>query len=82
MWGVQPYFDVLPEMVKPPANCGKEQFFTLCDDLISCEERDYLLMSKDAAHSIVSMPEAMRPNKAIRKFISSMLQSSRFGQRQ
>jgi len=82
MWGVQPYFDVLPGMVKPPANCGKEQFFTLCDDLISCEERDYLLMSKDAAHSIVSMPEAMRPNEAIRKFISSMLQSSRVGQRQ
>ena len=82
MWGVQPYFDVLPGMVKPPANCEKEQFFTLCDDLISCEEREYLLMSKDAAHSIVSMPEAMRPNEAIRKFISSMLQSSRVGQRQ
>ena len=81
MWGVQPYFDVLPKVVKLPVNCAKEQFFTLCDDLIACKEREYLLMSKDAAHSIVSMPEAMRPNEAIRRFISSMLQSSRVGQR-
>jgi surface carbohydrate biosynthesis protein len=73
MWGVQPYFDILPSAVKLPVDCETNNFFELCDDLASCEEQDYLLMSKDAAHSIVSMPEAMRPDQAIRKFISSML---------
>ena len=73
MWGVQPYFDILPSAVKLPVDCEKNSFFELCDDLTACEEQDYLLMSRDAAHSIVSMPEAMRPDQAIREFVSRML---------
>ena len=73
MWGVQPYFDILPSAVQLPVDCEKNRFFELCDDLTALEEQNYLLISKDAAHSIVSMPEAMRPDQAIRKFVSSML---------
>ncbi len=73
MWGVQPYFDILPSAVKLPADCKQDDFFEICNDLASYEEQDYLLMSKDAANLIISMPEAMRPDQAIRKFVSSML---------
>ena len=71
-WGIQHYFDTLPDLVKLESS-SSDAFVKQCDQIRAMPDIQYLEMTQTAATTIVSMPELEFPHETVKQLINSLL---------
>jgi surface carbohydrate biosynthesis protein len=73
-WGIEHYFDILPDTVKL-GNSSKEEFFRTCDQIRQMSDTQYENLTADAAKTIVTMSDGEYPHEVVRRIIIDCLQN-------
>jgi len=71
-WGIQHYFDALPDLVKLETQTS-EAFFKHCDQIRAMPDTQYREVTQTAAATIVSMPNSGHPLETVKQLIDSLL---------
>ena len=71
-WGIQHYFDALPDLVKLEFQTS-EAFFKHCDQIRAMPDTQYREVTQTAAATIVSMPNNGHPHETVKQLIDSFL---------
>ena len=72
-WGIEHYFDTLPDAVKLKS-ASKEEFFRTCDRIRQMSDAQYKNLTADPAQAIVTMSEVEYPHEVVRRLLSDCLQ--------
>ena len=73
-WGIEHYFDILPDTVKLK-NSSKEEFFRTCDQIRQMSDTQYENLTADPAQTIVTMSDGEYPHEVVRRIIIDCLQN-------
>jgi surface carbohydrate biosynthesis protein len=71
-WGIEHYFETLPDAVKLKSP-SKEEFFRTCDRIRRMSDIQYRNLTTDPARAIVTMSETEYPHEAVRRLLSDCL---------
>ena len=75
-WGVELYFQRLPEVVRLPLECNQREFDRYCDELRAMSDEEYSSETADIARSIIAMPTNEQPHTRVKEIISGLLDPS------
>jgi hypothetical protein len=75
-WGVELYFERLPEVVRLPLECNQREFDRYCDELRAMSDEEYSSETADIARSIIAMPANDQPHIRVKEIISGLLDPS------
>ena len=73
-WGIEHYFDILPDTVKLK-NSSKEDFFKTCDQIRQMSDTQYKNLTAAPAQTIVTMSDGEYPHEVVRRIIIDCLQN-------
>ena len=73
-WGIEHYFDILPDTVKLK-NSSKEEFFRTCDLIRQISDAQYENLTADPAQTIVTMSDGEYPHEVVRRILIDCLQN-------
>jgi surface carbohydrate biosynthesis protein len=71
-WGIQHYFDALPDLVKLESD-SSDEFIKRCDQVRAMPDAKYQEMTRTAATTIVSMSELEFPHETVKQLIYDLL---------
>ena len=71
-WGIQHYFDALPDLVKLKTPTS-DAFIKRCDQIRAMPDNQYREITQTAASTIVSMPNNGHPHETVKQLIYSLL---------
>ncbi len=73
LWGLGPYFDALPSLLKLESPT-RTSFFQHCDRIRSIPQDEYLELVRDSAYAIISMPKSKYPHQMLKDALVDLLQ--------
>ena len=71
LWGVGPYFDALPSLLKLESP-SRTDFFERCDRIRSIPLGVYVELIQDPAYDIVSMPKTKYPHQIVKETLEKL----------
>jgi len=71
-WGIQHYFDALPDLVKLETHTS-DAFIKRCDQIRAMPDTQYREITRTAATTVVSMPDSGHPHETVKQLIYSLL---------